>query len=107
MKKIASLAPLVDQVAAEGDLVAQNIIKNAVNELALATEVAINALFEPTESFEIVVTGGVWQGLANFRRQFETEVNAIAPLANIISPRHEPAYGAGLLALGKPTYMKP
>ena len=101
VKKIASLAPIVDQVAADGDSVAQNIIKNAVNELALATEVAINALFEPTESFEIVVTGGVWQGLANFRHQFEVEINAIAPSANIISPRHEPAYGAGLLALEK------
>ncbi|OIP71974.1 MAG: ATPase [Oscillatoriales cyanobacterium CG2_30_40_61] len=101
VKKIASLAPIVDQAAAEGDPVAQNIIKNAVNELVLATEVAIKALFEPTESFEIVVTGGVWQGLANFRHQFEVKVNAIAPLANIISPRHEPAYGAGLLALEK------
>jgi len=101
VKDIASLAPIVDQVAAAGDAIAQTIIKNAANELALATEVAINHLFEPTESFEIVVMGGVWQGLANFRRQFEAEINAIAPLANIISPRHQPAYGAGLLALEK------
>ncbi len=107
VKDIASLAPIVDQVAASGDSIAQIIIKNAANELALATEVAINHLFEPTESFEIVVMGGVWKGLANFRHQFETEINAIAPLANIISPRHEPAYGAGLLALLQINNPKP
>ncbi len=99
VKDLAALAPLVDQVAASGDIIAQQVIKNAVDELALATEVAIISLFDPKEPFEIVTTGGVWQGMANFRAQFEAKILAIAPQANIISPRHEPAYGAGLLGL--------
>ncbi|MGB3535467.1 MAG: BadF/BadG/BcrA/BcrD ATPase family protein [Microcoleaceae cyanobacterium] len=97
--EIAALAPIVDQAAVEGDAIAREIMTSAVNELTLATQVVITDLFNPTEAFEIVTIGGVWNSLANLRQRFEQKISAIAPSATVIWPRHQPAYGAGLLAL--------
>ncbi len=99
VKEIAALAPIVDRAAAEGDRVADAIINNAVAELTLATKIAISELFSQTEEFEIVTIGGVWNGAANCRGRFASQIGAIAPNAKVILPRHEPAFGAGLLAL--------
>lgn len=99
VKEIAALAPIVDRAAAEGDRVADGIINHVVAELTLATKTAISTLFSQTEKFEIVMIGGVWNGEANCRVRFEAEIGAIAPNAKVILPRHEPAFGAGLLAL--------
>lgn len=98
-KEIAALAPIIDQVAASGDQVATDIISAATAELVLATEVAIASLFEPQASFKIVTMGGVWQGMTHLRYQFIEEIYAIAPAAEVIWPRYEPAFGAGLLGL--------
>lgn len=95
--EIAALAPIVDQAAVEGDAIAKQIITTAVKELTFATEVVIKDLFNPTEAFEIVTIGGVWNSLSQLRQQFKVAL-AIAPAATVIWPRHEPAYGAGLLA---------
>ena len=99
VKEIAALAPVVDRSAAEGDRTADAIINSAVAELTLATKTAISALFDRTEEFEIAIIGGVWGSEANCRGRFETAISAIAPSAKVILPRHEPAFGAGLLAL--------
>ncbi|MEG4588590.1 BadF/BadG/BcrA/BcrD ATPase family protein [Microcoleus sp. MOSTC5] len=99
IKEIAALAPIVDRVAAEGDRVADRIINSAVAELTFSTKIAISALFNPREEFEIVLVGGVWGGEANCRVRFEAAISAIAPTAKVILPRYEPAFGAGLLAL--------
>jgi N-acetylglucosamine kinase len=99
VKEIAGLAPIVDRTAAEGDRVADGIINGAVAELILATKTAISELFNQTEEFEIALIGGMWGGEGNCRDRFETAISAIAPWAKVISPRHEPAFGAGLLAL--------
>ncbi|OCQ94405.1 ATPase [Oscillatoriales cyanobacterium USR001] len=99
VKEIAALAPIVDRAATAGDRVALNIIEDAAAELVLATKVAISELFDPLETFEIVTIGGVWQGAANLRDRFQASISKIYPLAQVIWPRHEPAYGAGLLAL--------
>ncbi len=99
VKEIAGLSLIVDRAAAEGDRVADDIINNAVAELILATKTAISGLFNQTEDFEIVTIGGVWGGEANCRGRFEAGISAIAPKAKVISPRYEPAFGAGLLAL--------
>jgi len=99
VKEIAALAPIVDRAAALGDRVADGIINRAVAELTFSTKIAIAALFNPTEEFEIAMIGGVWAGEANSRQRFETAISAIAPKAQVILPRYEPAFGAALLAL--------
>ncbi|XZO01942.1 MAG: N-acetylglucosamine kinase [Microcoleus sp.] len=99
VKEIAALAPIVDRAAAEGDPIAEGIMDSAVAQLVLATKTAISGLFNQTEEFEIVLIGGVWGGVGNCQSRFETAISAIAPNAQVIAPRHEPAFGAGLLAL--------
>lgn len=99
VKEIAGLASIVDRAAAEGDRVADDIINDAMSELILATKTAISGLFHHTEEFEIALIGGVWGGETNCRERFEVAISAIAPTATVILPRHEPAFGAGLLAL--------
>ena len=99
VKEIAALAPLVDEAAASGDKVALRIIEDAVKELVQATQVVIDAIFSPDEVFEVVTTGSVWQSQSKIRERFEALMVTRSPFGKVISPRNEPAYGAGLLAL--------
>lgn len=98
-KDIAALAPLVHNAAIAGDLVANQIIDRTVEELVLIATVLGESLFAPQSRFEIVTMGGIWSGMANIRDRFEQKMIAKYPLAEIIWPLHEPAYGAGMLAL--------
>jgi N-acetylglucosamine kinase len=99
VKEIAALAPIVDRAAIAGDIVANHIIEQAVAELAIATSTVSDRVFNPSEVVEIVTTGGVWQAQCNLRDKFVKYITHKYPLAKVIYPRHEPAYGAGLLAL--------
>lgn len=98
VKDIAALAPIVDRAAASGDEVANHIIEQAVQELVIATQVVIDHLFRETE-LAVVTTGGVWQGMSKLHERFTAEIIKRSPLAKVIFPRYEPAYGAALLAL--------
>ena len=99
VKEIAALAPIVDRAAAEGDKVANGIINEAITELVIATSTVIEHIFDPRKVVEIVTTGSVWQGKCKFPERFVKSITHQYPLAKVIYPRHEPAYGAGLLAL--------
>ena len=97
--QIAALSPIVSTAADKGDKVAKKIINDAVEELSRATKIVISTLFQPHENFEVVTIGNVWKSMINFRSQFENSIIEVAPAAKIILPRHQPAYGAGILAL--------
>ncbi|WP_413163009.1 N-acetylglucosamine kinase [Capilliphycus salinus ALCB114379] len=97
--QIASLAKIVDKVARNGDEIANKIINTAIEELVFATKIVIESLFEPNETVEIVTIGGVFQGINNFHSKYIQSLKAVVPNANVILPRYEPAYGAGILAL--------
>ncbi|WP_315787016.1 N-acetylglucosamine kinase [Fischerella sp. JS2] len=99
VKEIAALAPIVDNAAAVGDEVANQIIDSAVQELVKATSTVINAIFSLGEVLEIVTTGSVWQGKCKMHERFSASMINKFPSAKVILPRYEPAYGAGLLAL--------
>lgn len=94
---IAALAPLVEKAAKQGDETAKKIIEDSVDELVLATQTIINDLFTKDQTFNIVTIGGVWQDLVF--NLFQNKISSIAPLAHVIKPRYQPAYGAALLAL--------
>ena len=95
VKEIAALAPLVDLAAACGDRVAQSIIEAAVAELVAGTQV-VRTLFDSQE-VEVATVGSVWQ-MSGFRARFAEAMRSL-PATKVITPRHEPAYGASLLAL--------
>ncbi|WP_413171521.1 N-acetylglucosamine kinase [Anabaena azotica] len=99
VKEIAALAPIIDQAASEGDKIANRIIDEAIGELVIATSTVINHIFDSQQVVEIVTTGSIWLGKCGLRERFVNSLIDKYPLVNIIYPRHEPAYGAGLLAL--------
>jgi N-acetylglucosamine kinase-like BadF-type ATPase len=103
VREIAALAPLVDGAAVCGDETANRIIDDAVKELIWATGTVIDAIFNHKELFEVVTTGSVWLGKSKIRDKFAKSIRTMFPTARVIFPRHEPAYGAGLLALQKMT----
>ncbi|MBF2066349.1 MAG: ATPase [Calothrix sp. C42_A2020_038] len=102
VKEIASLAPVVDNAAVNGDEVANRIINEGVQELVQATKVVVqdlNLAAKTEDCFEIVTVGSVWGAKSNIRQKFIASINTEFDNARVILPRHEPAYGACLLAL--------
>ncbi|AFY50825.1 putative N-acetylglucosamine kinase [Nostoc sp. PCC 7524] len=99
VKQIAALAPIVDLAAASGDGVANNIINDAVRELVKATSTVVQEIFTPDSSVEIVTTGSVWRARCKVHERFTASMMKIFPQVKVTFPQHEPAYGAGLLAL--------
>ncbi|MEH1850875.1 MAG: N-acetylglucosamine kinase [Nostoc sp.] len=99
VKQIAALAPIVDFAAASGDIVANIIIDDAVKELVKATSTVIDAIFSVNSALEVVTTGSVWRGRCKIHERFAASLVKKFPNVNVIFPRYEPAYGAGLLAL--------
>ena len=90
--RIASLAPLVDQAAAEGDGVAAEILRGAVEclqELAIAVR---KKLFDIEEGVPIVPVGGVFRSslvAGEFRGRLDAEENTV-----VVQPKFEPVMGA-------------
>ncbi|MEH2045887.1 N-acetylglucosamine kinase [Nostoc sp.] len=99
VKQIAALAPVVDFAAASGDIVANIIIDDVVKELVKATSTVIGAIFSADSVLEVVTTGSVWHGRCKIHERFTASIVKKFPEVNVIFPRYEPAYGAGLLAL--------
>ncbi len=99
VREIASLAPVVDNAAVNGDDVAQRIIDEGVQELVKATIVVVKDLNLANNGFEIVTVGSVWGAKSNTREKFMESISAEFGNARVILPRYEPAYGACLLAL--------
>lgn len=99
VKEIAALAPIVDQAASEGDNIANMIIDEAVRELVIATATVIDDIFASQQVVEVVTSGSIWLGKCGLRERFINSLINKYPLVNVIYPRYEAAYGAGLLAL--------
>ena len=94
---IAQLAKIVFQVAETGDTSAEQIVNSAVDELAGAVEVVIKQL-EFTMPFDVVFSGGNLLHQPMFADKLRCRLGTITERASAVLPRHEPAYGAVLLA---------
>jgi N-acetylglucosamine kinase-like BadF-type ATPase len=95
---IASLAPVVTQAAAEGDAAAVGVVRWAGEELALAARAVIARLGMREESFEVILIGSVLKAGGLIVDILRESLAEIAPKANVIYPRHDPAVGAALMA---------
>ena len=97
--QVAALAPVVLAAAEAGDPAALEILEAAAGQLAQAARVVIAGLRLQEQAFPVVLSGGLF---TSHTRLFELVREAIldfAPQACVSLPRHEPAYGAALLAL--------
>jgi N-acetylglucosamine kinase-like BadF-type ATPase len=96
--RIAALLPLVDHAAGLGDAVARELLAAAGREIGLAAAAVIRGLCMEAEKFDVALAGGAFQTRHGLRQAVRAAVKAVAPRARLVSPRHEPAMGAALLA---------
>ena len=94
--RVATLAPLVDRAAAEGDTVATGILNGAAMQLAMLAAAVRGQLWNPGDAADVAYIGGVFQSqflLERFRFLVEVEEgNRVGP------PLYGPAEGALLEA---------
>ena len=94
---IAQLAEIVFDAARMADTVAEDIIDEAADELVCAASSVIKQL-EFRESFDIVLSGGNLTHQPMFAGKLRQRFARIQSEASVQLPKHEPAYGAVLLA---------
>ncbi|HEY46014.1 MAG: hypothetical protein AMJ88_09855 [Anaerolineae bacterium SM23_ 63] len=97
--EVAALAPVVLKAAEEGDEQAVVIVREAAMELFLAARVVIEDLGMENDSFEVVLSGGIFKGSPRIVEIIQQELREVAAQAEVILPRREPVIGAGLIAL--------
>ena len=94
---IAQLAEVVFDVARSTDTIAEQIVDDATDELVCAANSVIHQLgFGGT--FDIVLNGGNLIHQPMFADKLRHQFARIAPNASVYLPKHDPAYGAVLLA---------
>ncbi|MCC6259578.1 MAG: hypothetical protein IT311_01845 [Anaerolineales bacterium] len=95
----AEFAPLVFQVAEQGDPIAQDLVRWAGAELGeMANAVARQLNFEDLE-FEIALIGSMFKAGEALIQPMRQTVHAVAPKANLIPVEVRPALGAILLGI--------
>ena len=95
--EIAQLAAVVFKATEIGDTKAEKIIDSAVHELACATE-TVTMQLALTHPFEIVFSGGNLLHQPILADKLQKWIEKIVIGSTVIFPKHEPAYGAVLLA---------
>ena len=94
--RVAAFSPLIDQAAASGDLIAQDILKTAAQAIATFVTAVRGQLFLPSEVVPVSYAGGVFRSAVlkeRFRVLVELQENN-----RLVAPRYGPAAGALLEA---------
>ena len=94
---IAQLAKVVFDAARTADTVAEQIVDDATDELVCAASRVIKQLAFDGR-FDIVLSGGNLIHQPLFADKLRQQFARIAPNASVHLPKHDPAYGAVLLA---------
>ena len=94
---IAQLAEIVFDTAQTADTVAECIVNEAADELVCAAVSVIEQL-KFTEPFDIILSGGNFTHQAMFVHELRQRFERMQSGASVQLPKHEPAYGAVLLA---------
>ena len=97
---IAHLAEIVFDTAQIEDRVAERIVDDAADELVCAAGSVIGQL-EFEGQFDVVLSGGNLIHQPVFADKFRRRFAKIHSEASVLFPKHEPAYGAVLLAQTK------
>jgi len=95
----AEIAPLVFQVAHEGDRVAQELIALAGHELADLAIGVIRQLNFERQVFDVVLVGGLYNGGELFTEPLRAAIHAVAPGARLTRLTAPPVVGGVLLAM--------
>ena len=97
--EIASVAPVVTALAAQGDPLARRITEKAAGDLANLARHAARRLFQPGETFDVVLAGGVLNAGGIILGPVIERLGAEFPNAVVGVGREAPAVALGRLAL--------
>ena len=97
----ASAAPLVFDVAAQGDEVARAIICWAGRELGSLAVGVIRQLSLEKEAFDVVLSGSLYKGSSTLEEEMRKTIHAIAPGARLVRLKAPPVIGGVLLGMDK------
>ena len=97
---IAHLSKVVFDAAQAMDAMAEQIVDDAAAELVCAASSVIEQL-DFVGPFDIVLGGGNLVHQPVFADKLRRQLARIAPAASVLLPKHEPAYGAVLVAQAK------
>lgn len=105
---VASLAPTVIATASqEHDLLAQEILRSATEELAGLVAFTATSLDLTGQPFDVVLSGGVFLNNPPYFSLMQSSLSAKMPPAHPIRPENDPAFGALVSLLGRPaSYQK-
>jgi N-acetylglucosamine kinase-like BadF-type ATPase len=99
-RRLEELAPLVFEVAAEGDAVARSIVDRLADELAAMAGAIGRQLRVARLDVDVVLTGGVFRATDEaFYRRIEAGVRRRMPRARLVHLRDRPVLGAALMGL--------
>jgi N-acetylglucosamine kinase-like BadF-type ATPase len=95
----AADAPLVFQVAAADDPVAQEIIRWAGRELGSLANGVIDQLGFEALAFEVILTGSLYDGSIILIEAMQETIQAVAPKAKLVRLQAPPVVGGVLMAM--------
>lgn len=95
----ASAAPIVFQIASQGDLVAQKLIERAGRELGELANAVIRQLDFQNENFDVVLVGSMFNSGEVLIQPMRETVLPLAPDARFVKLSTPPVVGAVLLAM--------
>jgi N-acetylglucosamine kinase-like BadF-type ATPase len=99
MREIAELSKIAVKAAQEGDKVAQEILKDAAIELAIAAIAVIEQLRMERDEFQVAYVGGVFEAGELILAPLREEIERFAPHAKIAPPIDPPVIGAVKMAM--------
>jgi len=100
-REMGALAKLVTQAAAEGDVVAREIIDAGVDELAILIATVADQLDLPASlgTVPVAVTGGLTKAETVFLNPLRLAIERRSPNCEVIEPKLPPVMGAAMIAL--------
>lgn len=96
--KIAAFAPLVLNAADDNDPVADEILHQQADQLALYVESVYNRLQTP-DRVDVILTGGILDQASNYWQIVRRKIMYLIPGAHVSAPKLEPVLGAVLYGL--------
>jgi N-acetylglucosamine kinase-like BadF-type ATPase len=97
----APAAPLVFEVAAQGDEVARAIICWAGRELGSLAVGVIRQLSLEKKEFDVVLSGSLYKGSLTLEEEMRKTIHAVAPGARLVRLKAPPVIGGVLLGMDK------
>jgi N-acetylglucosamine kinase-like BadF-type ATPase len=97
-REIAQLSKIAVKAAERGDKVAQEILKDAAKELAVAAIAVVEQLRMEQDEFQVAYVGGVFEAGDLILAPLRAEIQSFAPRARVEPPIDPPVIGAAKMA---------